>query len=192
MIALTYFEGVTAKLGKPLTSAAMWDLIHGQRMKWDIAAVRQGDDYRKRSLPGITWQANYDGPRCDRNAKPTGLFMLDIDHVSKQVKNLPPFVTGANDPARALYEHLIKGREDELDIVCVHVSPGGDGLHVIALCQEGIGSIAENQAWLASEIGTPYDSVCYDWARLGFLSEAEDILYFDHETIFGTDQSHED
>ena len=197
MIKLTYFEGVTDRKGRSLSWQALWDFMHGQRMKWDIEAIRNGDESLKRSLPAVTWQANYDGTRQDNNALATGLFMLDVDHISHW-QNFDPSVTQAENTALALYEKYVKGREDELDIVLYHRSPSGDGAHIVALCQpqwqdmqvagfsprKGI-DLANNQAWLAAALGIQYDTVCHDWARLGFLSVAEDFYYIDKETLFG-------
>jgi hypothetical protein len=84
----------------------------------------------------------------------------------------------------SLQYRLFKARIDELDIVCVHQTPSADGLRVVALCQPQFSTLAENQAWLASEICCGYDAVCKDWARLFFLSVEEDFFYIDWETLF--------
>ncbi len=172
---LSYFNGVTDVTPHTLDEETFQKILESPRMRTLIEAARKGDTDKKRYLTGITWQANYPrNRRAEKDAEPTGLFMLDIDHISQN-----------DTTARQLYDEHIAGREDELDIVCVHLSPLGDGLHVIALCQEQFATLEENQAWLAKEIGTPYDTQCHDWARLGFLSLPEDMWYLDRDFLFG-------
>ncbi|MBQ8051161.1 MAG: hypothetical protein IJ197_06250 [Bacteroidaceae bacterium] len=116
-------------------------------------------------LPAVTWCASFsDHRRHLASAQSSGLFCQDIDHVG---------------PARQYYQQHFAGREDELDILLAHISPGGEGLHVVALCQPQFSTIAQNQAWLAGETGTTYDAQCHDLSRMFYLSTAEDILFND-------------
>lgn len=169
MIPIDYMETPWA-LPKRLTESVLMYLFQQMNTRMTVEAVRAGHTEMKRTLPGICWQATFGGQRrLDRNATPNGLFGLDIDHIEA------PYT---------LWKTFEK-RVDELDIVCVHQTPSGKGLRVVALCQPQFDSIAENQAWLAGEIGTTYDATCRDLARLYFVSVAEDLWYLDNDTLFG-------
>ena len=98
---------------------------------------------------------------------------LDIDHIG-------------HDEVFQLWKRT-EPRIDELDILCFHRSPSGDGARVVALCQPQFETIAENQAWLAAQLATPYDAACHDLARLFFVSIPEDFFYVDRNTLFETE-----
>jgi hypothetical protein len=70
------------------------------------------------------------------------------------------------------------------DIVGVHISPQGAGVHVIALWNAHCKTIEENQQRLARLLDTEYDAVCKDWARIYFLTPREDWTYLDMDSIF--------
>ena len=76
----------------------------------------------------------------------------------------------------------------ELDIVAIHISPSGTGVHVVALCNPACNSIAEDQARLAHLLGTSYDTVCKDAARIFFVTPKEDWKYLDLETLFPNEE----
>lgn len=125
------------------------------------------DDTRsnlKRSLPLVTWQASFpNGIRKNSEAVPSGLFMLDIDHV---------------DRPRELWNR-IEPRRGELGIVFSSMTPSTKGLRVVAECREEYTTLAQCQEWLAGEMGTPYDAVCKDMARASFLTHESYIYYMD-------------
>lgn len=175
---LTFYKRFNGR-PEPLTKEKLIAATTSAETARLIAAFRKGDADAKLNLPAVSWQcAGFkNGVRKNADAVPNGLFALDIDHVSQQ--NL----AGISTP-RQLFESF-EPRIDELDIVCVHQTPSADGLRVVALCQPQFSTIAENQAWLAQEIGCGYDAVCRDWARLFFLSVPADFYYFDWETLFG-------
>lgn len=184
MIKLEYFENVRDNTPRPLTIEILRQLI---RSPWTRTCVEKfrstGDDQWKRKLPGITWQATYPGGvRANVGAQCTGLFMLDVDHISK-CHPLPGIREALNTPLQ-MYRETIAPRIDELNIVCVHGTASGDGIHVIACAREGLTTIHENQQWLAAQLGTPFDTACNDLARVGLISVPEDFFYLDRETLF--------
>lgn len=157
----------TIRLSRPVFDQ-MLDAF-GTRML--VEAVRGGRPEQKRNLMGICWQATFKpAHRKEKNAQPNGLFALDIDHIG-------------HDAVTDLWQRTMP-RTDELDIVCFHRSPSGDGARVVALCQPQFETIAENQYWLASALQTPYDAACHDLARLFFVSVREDFYFIDYETLF--------
>lgn len=182
---ITHFKNALSKEAQPLTKELFISLIQSPSTRSLLNRFRGGDESAKKLLPAVSWQcAGFkNGTRKNADAIPNGLFGLDIDHI--KAMNLPGITT-----PRELYESF-KDRIDELDIVCVHQTPSADGLRVVALCQPQFSTIAENQAWLAQEIGCGYDTVCCEWARLYFLSVAEDFYYVDWETLFDDEDEEE-
>lgn len=185
MIKLEYFENVRDNTPHPLTIETLRRLI---REPWTRTCVEKfrstGDDQWKRKLPGITWQATFpSGIRSNTGAQCTGLFMLDVDHISQC--HPQQIVRDALNTPLQMYRETIAPRIDDLNIVCVHGSPGGDGIHVIACAREGLTTILDNQKWLAAQLGTPFDAACNDLARLSLISIPEDFFYLDRETLFG-------
>lgn len=178
MIPTHYVKSVTART-EPLTRKAFEEMIRSAKTHSIIEQCRHGNlEKAKRLLPGICWQAAAfkDNRRIDANAVGNGLFALDVDHISRQgLKDIK-----TPHQLWKSFEHRI----DELGLVCVHQTPSGDGLRVVALCQPQFRSIAENQAWLADKINCIHDPVCRDWARLYFISVEEDFYYVDWETMF--------
>lgn len=127
----------------------------------------------KRLLPYVTYMARFiNNIRKNENAIPTGLYIMDYDHVP--------------DP-EAIYNAFIKGREGELAIALVHITPSGEGLRIVACTPQGM-TIAEAQAWLAEQLGLmDYDKVVRDLARASFMPRKEDLLYYDEELLFCED-----
>ena len=180
MIAIDYVTSVQGSTRR-LTKADFLRMTEAPHTRSLIERCRSGNvremEEAKRLLAGICWQATYkDNRRIETGAQPNGLCALDIDHISRQK------ISGISTPEE-LWQSF-KERVDELDIVCVHKTPSGDGLRVVFLCQPQFQTIAENQAWLAGELRCIHDPVCKDWARLYFISVSEDFYYVDWETLF--------
>ena len=124
----------------------------------------------KKRLPIVTWQAFFpNGRRKNDEAVPSGLFMLDIDHV---------------DEPNKLYYTKITSRIDELGIMVVHKTPSTKGLRIVAKCRPEFTTIAENQQWLANELGLEeFDEACNDLARASYIVP-EDYFYYRDGKIF--------
>ena len=138
-------------------------------------AAEQDHDKRgelKKKLPVVTWQALFEGRRVSKEAQPSGLFMLDIDHVEK------PF---------ELYSKKIAGRIKELGIVFVGMTASTHGLRLVAKCLPTLHTIEECQRWLASNLKVECDAVCKDWARCSFLVHDSYTYYMDAKTIWQDD-----
>jgi len=169
----------------PLTLEWLKFQIQSKRTEELIRQIRNGDPNKKKSLPAVCWQAEYydHNKRTDENAHLNGIFCLDIDHVPGSII-CDPLTPQEPDAVEELAMECVR-RKDDLDILGAHRSATGNGLHVVALCQPGFLSIAENQRWLAQELNTPYDSTCSDMARMMYLSVESDFYYLDEETLFG-------
>ncbi len=142
-------------------------------------------------------------------ARLNGLFMLDVDHVGDPLNSpqggmteealsspLGGTVGGSNMnlSPRELYakirqEHpeLFSSPQEGTEggpILLVHVTPSGRGLRFVAIADAGRGNIADNQAWLASQLGVEPDTACKDASRCSFCPMLEDIIYINKENLF--------
>lgn len=137
----------------------------------DIAAEEDADKRGelKKRLPVITWQAYFPGKRLSKEAQPSGLFMLDMDHV---------------DNPGEVYAKQVVSRVQELGIVYVGMTASRKGLRIVAKCRVGLTSIEECQRWLASNLEVEYDGVCKDWARCSFLVHDSYTYYMNAKAIW--------
>ena len=156
------------KLPASLTQDTFEQLI---RQPWLTAICNEiatGNLDRKRELPAVCWQAAFGGEkRSNQNARPSGLFALDIDHIEQP----------------ELLFRSFSGRIQELGIYIVHKTPSTHGLRVVARCRPEYSTIADNQAWLAREINVEHDACTRDLARLSFLVP-ENYFYHYNPLIF--------
>lgn len=156
------------KLPVSLTQDTFEQLI---RQPWLTAICNEiatGNLDRKRDLPAVCWQAAFGGEkRSNQNARPSGLFALDIDHIEQP----------------ELLFRSFSGRIQELGIYIAHKTPSTHGLRVVARCRPEYSTIADNQAWLAREINVEHDACTRDLARLSFLVP-ENYFYHYNPLIF--------
>ena len=154
---LNYFKGITTT-----------DWL--RKLCDEIAAEPDADKRgeMKKRLPVITWQAWFDDRRISKKAHPSGLFMLDIDHI---------------DSPRGMFDSKIAGRITELGIMYVGITASGKGLRIVAKCLKTLNTLADCQRWLASNLKVEYDGVCKDWARCSFVTDASRTLFLD-EKVF--------
>ena len=194
MIVPDYVNRATDNQPKPLTREMFLSFLRGSDVKMNCDIIRQhkpNAEAYKRLLPAVAWQSRFNGKlRTDANAQPTGLFCLDVDihhedmfRVLLKDKSPDEAYAWAENEARQRAQEWAR-KAEELDIVGIHVSPSGTGVHVVACCHENCKSIEENQARLARLLGTSYDAVCKDWARIFFLTPEEDWTYLDLDNIF--------
>lgn len=132
----------------------------------------------KKGLPVVTWQSYFPSKRLAKEAEPSGLFMLDIDHV--------------DDPWKLYSERMCNSDiKKELGIVFVGKTASCHGLRIVAKCRPGLKTIADCQRWLASNLKVDYDGVCKDWARCSFLVHDSYTYYMDAQGIWGTPEEGE-
>ena len=151
------------------------EMIDSPRVKELIAAYRNGDGNAKKDLPAVMWHASFNGKRrAIENAIPSGLYMLDIDHLEVDI--------------RALVNEKVMPHIDDCGIMVIHITPSGKGLRIVArmLKSNGFATIAEHQKWLADKLGFDnYDAVTKDLARMSYAVTRNDVIYFD-EKLFTT------
>ena len=123
--------------------------------------------------------------RKSEYAKLNGLVMLDIDHEKDPQGLFKKMVEGYNESHNE--------NEDEnswcgafckhFGILFVHVTSSGYGLRIIFKGNAERGNIADNQAWMARQLGVKLDEVCKDSVRNSFCCTREDIIYLELENL---------
>lgn len=142
-----------------------------------IREFREGDKDAKTKLPAVCWTGfvNNGGTRKIENMTPTGLYMIDIDHISKS----------GNTPKETWEELSTKLKALSLfeSVRLAHITPSGDGLRLVMQCTENFPTLSEHMEWLDHIVGFnemgDFDTAVKDISRLSFIPQASDILYED-------------
>ena len=195
---ISYQQSVTKGQPMPLTKT-IWDrLIDSPEVKNicdRIAALDPtAEDYNdrkqalKRRLPIIIPHAASfaNGKRVSADAVPSGLAMLDVDHV---------------DNPREWFEAIDKQLLSDNRIYLVAITASGKGLRIIGERAEGE-SIEAAQLRMANALGiTEYDAVTKDLARASYVVPRDYILWIyeagllempENETLFIASGLHPD
>lgn len=82
----SFFKNAKAQVGEECTYEVFLNACHEQSLlelckKIALEADADKRSELKRGLPVVTWQSYFEGRRKASEAQPSGLFMLDIDHV---------------------------------------------------------------------------------------------------------------
>lgn len=140
-----------------------------------IKEFREGDKDAKPKLPAVCWTGfvNNGGTRKVENMTPTGLYMIDIDHISKSGKSV-------QEVWEWIYAFCQSKNLDQY-IRLAHITPSGDGLRLVMQCSQPFETLPEHMQWLDDQIifGTygDFDTAVKDISRLSFIPQASDILY---------------
>ncbi len=135
----------------------------------------------KKQLPAFIFGGHSaTGKRKNEDMEASGLSMLDIDHMECSPQEL--------------YDSMIKGREKELGIVVVHMSPSGQGMHIVYELAGGE-TRAEANERIFTELGLDkderlpegYDKGVKDIARCSFAVPRKYFFYIDNERLFYRD-----
>lgn len=170
-----YFHRVNKVQGQPCTYETFIEAEHDGELKAaakNLQVEELAKDVKqmikKNNVPIVTWQASFaNHQRSNRNAIPSGLYMLDFDEV---------------EDTQAVINRCF-GLLKELAIVYIARSIGGKGVRVVAECQPQFSTLSEVQAWAAEKIGEKHDAACKDFARASYLSPEEYVYYMD-ATLF--------
>ncbi len=135
----------------------------------------------KKQLPAFIFGGHSaTGKRKNEDMEASGLSMLDIDHMECSPKEL--------------YDSMIKGREKELGIAVVHMSPSGQGMHIVYELAGGE-TRAEANERIFTELGLDkderlpegYDKGVKDIARCSFAVPRKYFFYIDKQRLFYRD-----
>ena len=133
----------------------------------------------KRRLPIIIPHAASfkNGKRVSTDAIPSGLAMLDVDHVENPREITPLRLSPQGERDKFLRKN---------GIVLVAITASGKGLRIIGKREQGE-SIEAAQMRMAQVLGIKeYDAVTKDLARASYVVPREYILYEDREGLFST------
>ena len=153
----------------------------------DLKAQARSITQIKSGLPVIMYQATFDKTlskkgyegywRKQSAARLNGLFMLDVDHVEGVKQALSDMMARTDT-------HNVRELCEKFGILLLHVTPSGHGLRFVAIADAERGNIADNQAWLSSQLGCKPDEACKDASRCSFCPAFEDIIYCNKEKLF--------
>ncbi len=127
----------------------------------------------KEQLPIVTYHATFkNGIRKNENAIPTGLFIMDYDHIGNP---------------KEFYDTHVKEKTKRLNIVLAHVTPSGEGLRIVAVLPPDM-EIPQAQKWMADLLAAPkYDACVKDLARPSFMFPESALLFSDFDLLFADD-----
>lgn len=163
-----------------------------QGKKWHEQAAEQ-----KKRLPAFLFMAGHIEPSVNSKGhtgiwrkasaiKLNGLCMLDVDHMDDPVR----WFQQKTMEISGSFEQAMFGEEtnmtwhEKFGVVLVHVTPSGHGLRIVFKGDVSRGNIADNQAWLAKELGVELDKACKDSSRLSFAVPEKNILFIHKKGLF--------
>ena len=150
-----------------------WDVLTQDTKTAElIKAFREGDKDAKTKLPAVCWSGytQEGNTRKIESMTPTGLYMIDIDHIDHLT------------PEKVFEEIRGKLPADIIEALrLAHITPSGKGLRMVMQCTENFPTLAEHMQWLDEQIGFneygDFDTAVKDISRLSFIPQASDILF---------------
>ena len=155
---------------QPLTQQRWTELTLSELVNRAVYDFQHGDAKAKKRLPAVMWQASFNGKaRKNENAVPSGLYMLDLDHLEGNTAQIAS---------------TFMSKVDECGIMLIHTTPSGHGLRVVArmMAAQGFSTIGEYQLWLAAQLGfapEQVDTATHDLARMSFVPPENYVHYLD-------------
>ena len=195
---LNYVNNSFDKVLKPCDAQKFSELTQSEQTEKLILGHRAGEKTSKPKLPALTYMGVLDeekykshlaqceeqgtralGSRRAEFMRPTGLLMLDFDHVGD---------------ARALFDTLYRGASERgfdlgQSLALAHVTPSGDGLRLVVTRQKGLSIVGAQYRWTHDMlpwlgVNVKCDDVCKDISRLSFAPMQKEILYFNPSLLF--------
>ena len=201
MTRICYQENITKGEPQPLTQDIWNELIHRPAVKNICAAIAALDPSAenfndrkqalKKRLPIIIPHAcrfEGDGKRKSANAVPSGLAMLDIDHVEDPrdffSRCIFPVLSTASTASELPTTGAAELQRSDPKIHFVAVTASGHGLRIIGERLHGE-SIEAAQLRIATALSiTEYDAVTKDLARASYVVPSDYILYINTDALF--------
>lgn len=172
MYRFSYVENVAAQ-PQVADRQQFLQLLRSEKVKQICEQILQAPDADaksklKRSLPAICWHACFpNGKRKNYSAQPSGLIMMDVDHVINP---------------RPLFES-ISGKALQLGLLAAHITPSSHGLRLVFPIPQGK-SLEQAQAYYAHALNLQVDACTKDLARLSFCVPEAYFLYLNEEALF--------
>ena len=212
---VNYVNNSFDKVLKPCDAQQFMTLTQSEQTEKLILGHRAGEKNSKAKLPALTYMGVLDeakykeylkkceaqgtkplGSRRAEFMRPTGLLMLDFDHVGASPDPSQGGVTMTSriDSPVKMWEQIYKGASERgFDLgqclALAHVTPSGDGLRLVVTRDKGK-TIAEGQyrwvqevlPWLG--VNVKCDDVCKDISRLSFAPMQSEVLYYNPSLLF--------
>ena len=196
MTRICYQENITKGEPQPLTQDIWNELIHRPAVKNICAAIAALDPSAenfndrkqalKKRLPIIIPHAcrfEGDGKRKSANAVPSGLAMLDIDHIEHPHQFFAEHIFPVLSNSEAVQQQSGL-TSDSAAVYFVAVTASGHGLRIIGERLPGE-SIEAAQLRIATALSiTEYDAVTKDLARASYVVPSDYILYINTDALF--------
>ena len=202
MTRICYQENITKGEPQPLTQDIWNEPIHRPAVKNICAAIAALDPSAenfndrkqalKKRLPIIIPHAcrfEGDGKRKSANAVPSGLAMLDLDHIDDPrdffSRCIFPVLSTASTASDLPSTGAAELQRSDLPTIClVAITASGHGLRIIGERLPGE-SIEAAQLRIATALSiTEYDAVTKDLARASYVVPSDYILYINTEALF--------
>ena len=201
MTRICYQENITKGEPQPLTQDIWNELIHRPAVKNICAAIAALDPSAenfndrkqalKKRLPIIIPHACHfegDGKRKSANAVPSGLAMLDIDHIDDPrdffSRCIFPVLSTSSTASELPTTGAAELQRSDSKIHFVAVTASGHGLRIIGERLPGE-SIEAAQLRIATALSiTEYDAVTKDLARASYVVPSDYILYINTDALF--------
>ena len=166
MYRFSFTESVAGK-AQEVSRQLFYEIISRKDIKEKCKLIAEGKIELKRKLPAFCWHAWFDeGKRKNSCAHPSGLIMIDVDHV---------------DNPRELYAS-IEQKAKENGLLVAHVTPSTKGLRLVFPLPQGM-DIVKAQNYYADILNLKVDACTKDLARLSFVVP-EDYWLFINEDLF--------
>ena len=94
-----------------------------------------------------------------------GLFMVDYDHI--------------DDPRQLWIDIQKKGLMEKWQILLAFITSSAKGLKIVAVADEKMGNLSQNQVAFSDMAGAKCDESCKDSSRLSFAPGFDDVLFLD-------------
>lgn len=177
MYKFTYVKNVAAK-AEVVTEEIFHQIIDSEKVRdicGRLAETADTEEFRKlkSQLPAFCFHGWFDqGKRKNYCAHPSGLIMLDLDHLE--------------NPLKVWEEIEVKAKE--MGLVICHVTPSQKGLRLVFPVPSGM-DIVKAQMHYVDELKLKNVDVCTkDLARLSFAVPSSYFLYVNEEALFDGDE----
>ena len=166
MYQFSFTESVAGK-AQEVSRQLFYEIISRKDIKEKCKLIAEGKIELKRKLPAFCWHAWFDeGKRKNYCAHPSGLIMIDVDHVEEP---------------RQLYASIEK-KAKEMGLLVAHVTPSTKGLRLVFPVPQGM-DIVKAQSYYAHALNLQVDACTKDLARLSF-AVPEDYWLFINEDLW--------
>ena len=191
---INYVNNSFDKVLKPCDAQKFMELTQSELTEKLILGHRAGERSSKAKLPALTYMGVLDEPRykaylaqCEEQGtkplgsrraefmRPTGLLMLDFDHVGDPVKLWDTIVQ----------RHADAGTDMTRAVALAHITPSGDGLRVVLNRTKDTTIEHDQWAWCElMKLDAKPDPACKDISRLSFAPMHKEILYYNPSLLF--------